>query len=362
MGEKKRASMFVGSSAEGLQIARAIQVGLDYDCEVTLWNQGVFGLGEGTLETLVKLLDRFDFAILVLTPDDLIKSRGESTQAPRDNVLFELGLFMGGIGRDRTFVVHDRTAQLRLPSDLAGVTTATFAPRSDGNLVAALGAVTSRIASVINQLGPRAIPTHQLTTARRVIGVPPRITVTGGRDSASNAKAFEVAYELGRRIAERDVRLLSGVADGVDESFCRGVADLFAAEGGDVKRMLTCFTNKGTHPRHRFGRILESRYRSRLDGIPELVSDADILVTLGGGRNTHHLGVLALLEDRVLLPIASTGGASGDLYSLVAPRFDTVFAGRLDRDLFDDLADLNNSAVQIADACLRAIDALSRNG
>jgi hypothetical protein len=308
------------------------------------------------------MLDRFDFAILVLTPDDLVISRGGSNQAPRDNVLFELGLFMGGIGRDRTFIVYDRTAHIKLPSDLAGVTAATFAPHSDGNLVSALGAVTARIASIVKQLGLRTLPTHQLTTPRRVIGVPPTITVTGGRDS-TNSKAFEVAYEFGRRIAERDVRLLSAVAEGVDENFCRGVVESLGSSD-DVKRVLTCYTGKGAtpRPRHRFGCIIESKFKSRLEGITELVSDADIVVTFGGGRNTHHLGILTLLENRVLLPIASTGGASSDLYSLVASRFDTVFAGRLEKDLLADLADLNNSSVDIASACIRAIDALSRHG
>ncbi len=75
---------------------------------------------------MVQLPSQFDFAVLVLTPDDMVQSRGTSSLTPRDNVLFELGLFMGGIGRDRTFVVHDRSQAMRMPSDLAGVTTATL--------------------------------------------------------------------------------------------------------------------------------------------------------------------------------------------------------------------------------------------
>ena len=47
---------------------------------------------------MVYSLDRFDFAILVLTADDLVASRDVLSTAPRDNVLFELGLFMGGLG------------------------------------------------------------------------------------------------------------------------------------------------------------------------------------------------------------------------------------------------------------------------
>jgi predicted nucleotide-binding protein len=92
-----RPSLFIGSSTEGSRIAKALQVLLDHACEVTVWNQGVFGLSQGTLESLVNALDEFDFAVLALTADDLVISREQESSAPRDNVLFELGLFMGGL-------------------------------------------------------------------------------------------------------------------------------------------------------------------------------------------------------------------------------------------------------------------------
>ncbi|MCA1603432.1 MAG: nucleotide-binding protein [Acidobacteria bacterium] len=102
---ERRWSVFIGSSTEGLPIAEAIQVNLDCTCETEIWSQGVFGLGEGTLESLVDQLDNYDFAVLALTPDDLTDSRGELKQSPGDNVLLELGLFLGALGRKRTFAV-----------------------------------------------------------------------------------------------------------------------------------------------------------------------------------------------------------------------------------------------------------------
>lgn len=152
---RPRPTLFVGSSSEGLKIAKAIQVLLDDSCEVTIWSQGIFGLSEGTLESLVNALDDFDYAVLVLTPDDLLTSRDESTSSPRDNVVFELGLFMGALGRKRTFIVYDRSAKLKLPSDLAGVNAATFEPHSTGNLQSALGAAATRIEEQINKHGIR---------------------------------------------------------------------------------------------------------------------------------------------------------------------------------------------------------------
>ncbi|MBI4516559.1 MAG: nucleotide-binding protein [Deltaproteobacteria bacterium] len=150
-----RPAVFVGSSSEGLKVAHAVQVALDRSCEVEVWSQGVFGLSHGTLESLVLALERFDFAVLVLTADDLTTARGSTKPTARDNVVFELGLFVGGLGRDRTFMLYDRTVPPSLPSDLAGVTAATFAPHSSGNLEAAVGAPCTVIQRAIERAGVR---------------------------------------------------------------------------------------------------------------------------------------------------------------------------------------------------------------
>jgi hypothetical protein len=152
---ERRPSVFIGSSSEGLPITKAIQLNLDRACEVVPWSQGIFGLGGGTLETLVDKAGEFDFAILVVTPDDMIESRGHVQQSPRDNVLLELGIFIGVIGRKRTMVVFDRIADVKLPSDLAGVTLADYQLHSSGNLEASLGAACTRIETTIKELGLR---------------------------------------------------------------------------------------------------------------------------------------------------------------------------------------------------------------
>ncbi len=76
--------------------------------------------------------------------------------SPRDNVIFELGLFMGFLGRDRTIIVYDRTADLKIPTDFAEVTTATYQPHSTGNLDAALGAPCTRLKKHIRAHGVRS--------------------------------------------------------------------------------------------------------------------------------------------------------------------------------------------------------------
>jgi hypothetical protein len=150
-----RPALFVGSSSEGLPIARAVKVVLDDACEVTIWNEGVFSLTTGWLEALVRDLPRFDFAVLVLTADDMTVARGAEKMTVRDNVLFELGLCIGSLGRDRTYMVYDRTNKPALPTDLDGITAATFMPHSDGNLIAAVGAPCEWIRRTVEQLGIR---------------------------------------------------------------------------------------------------------------------------------------------------------------------------------------------------------------
>jgi hypothetical protein len=152
---KKRPVVFIGSSGEGEAIAKAVQANLDRVCEGVIWTQGVFGLGKGNLENLVGDLHKFDFAILILTPDDLVHSRGELAASPRDNLLLELGLFIGHLGRERTFAVYDRNANLKLPSDLTGVTYADYQLHSTGNLASSLGAACTKIENRINELEAR---------------------------------------------------------------------------------------------------------------------------------------------------------------------------------------------------------------
>jgi predicted nucleotide-binding protein len=149
MAEVRKPRVFIGSSSEGHEIAEFIQVGLERFVDCKIWDQGLFQLSLGNLENLERSLDDFDFAILVLTPDDLAVKRGVEARSPRDNVLFELGLFMGKLGRDRTFMVYQQGLEMHLPSDLAGISAATFPQRSDADLQAAVGSACTKLKSVI---------------------------------------------------------------------------------------------------------------------------------------------------------------------------------------------------------------------
>ncbi|HEX6903900.1 MAG TPA: TIR domain-containing protein [Thermoanaerobaculia bacterium] len=151
-------SLFVGSSSEGLEIAEAVQFKLYKSANVRLWNEGLFGLGLGTLEGLVDLLGNYDFAVLVATPDDVTESRGRVAPSPRDNVFVELGMFVGRLGRERAFLLCDDSADLRLPSDLAGTSVPKYSHDFAGtDPISAVGPACTLIKRAIDKLGSLAL-------------------------------------------------------------------------------------------------------------------------------------------------------------------------------------------------------------
>ena len=124
--------VFIGSSVEALPIARELQAGLAHDrLIVSVWTDGVFRASRGAVESLLDAVGKSDFAVLVLSPDDTVISREVQSVAPRDNCIFELGLFMGALGRERSFIVKPRGVDIKLPSDLLGLTPLEY---SDGQL------------------------------------------------------------------------------------------------------------------------------------------------------------------------------------------------------------------------------------
>jgi CRP/FNR family transcriptional regulator, cyclic AMP receptor protein len=145
--------VFIGSSTESVKAATAIARALKPDpIRIHHWKKGVFGASEGTIESLEKLLPRCDFAILILTADDKIQVRKNQNVAPRDNVIFELGLFMGAIGRNRTFMLVESHKNLRLPPDLQGVTYLPLRKKNKKFLPKPIGEAVSKIRERIAEL------------------------------------------------------------------------------------------------------------------------------------------------------------------------------------------------------------------
>lgn len=150
--------VFIGSSGEALDVSDAVQAELARDFEITVWNQDVFRLSHDALDSLLFALDSSDAGVFILKPDDVTESRAQSRFTVRDNVLFELGMFIGRLGRSRTFMLLPNTPEVDLPSDLAGVITAHYdADRFDRQSRAAVGPACTQIRQSVKAIQPRMV-------------------------------------------------------------------------------------------------------------------------------------------------------------------------------------------------------------
>jgi len=118
--------IFLGSSAKQTELVEALTRGLEDVAHVDPWTTS-FNPGTTTLERLLELTREVDFAAFVFARDDWTstsKSEAPPTEpgqaSPRDNVVFEAGLFGGVLGMRRTFILHGGGA--KLPTDLLGLT------------------------------------------------------------------------------------------------------------------------------------------------------------------------------------------------------------------------------------------------
>jgi hypothetical protein len=149
--------VFVGSSTKALPVAELIQSELKHDAEAVLWSQGLFRTINVPIEDLMTAVDSFDFAVFVLDPEDRIEIRGEEAHAVRDNVIFELGLFLGKLGRGRNFFIAPSlpgAVKCQLPSDLSGITPAQYNPAAE-HLQASVGASLLQLKQAIRNLAAR---------------------------------------------------------------------------------------------------------------------------------------------------------------------------------------------------------------
>jgi hypothetical protein len=142
--------VFVGSSSEQLPLVKEILRGLGQSAVVRPWNTSIKP-GVTTLDGLLANANEADFALFIFGPDDWTESRSVAVASPRDNVVFEAGMFGGLLGWRRSIIVHARG--VKLPSDLLGLTMINYDasgdPAHEGRLVS------NRIKEVIEELGWR---------------------------------------------------------------------------------------------------------------------------------------------------------------------------------------------------------------
>jgi hypothetical protein len=141
--------IFLGSSAQQQTLLEALTNGLEDVAHVEPWTTS-FNPGTNTLERLVELTRQVDFAVFLFAGDDWTTKSppatdpsGSGQASPRDNVVFEAGLFGGVLGMRRTFILHARGS--KLPSDLLGLTCV----RYEGTTAAEIGVICDKLRKAI---------------------------------------------------------------------------------------------------------------------------------------------------------------------------------------------------------------------
>jgi hypothetical protein len=148
--------IFLGSSGKQEKLLQALTRGLEDVAHVEPWTES-FNPGTTTLERLVELAHEVDFAAFVFAQDDWTTNSpqassppGSGQASPRDNVVFEAGLFGGALGMRRTFILH--ASGSKLPSDLLGLTSV----RYEGTTPAEMRVVNQKLRKAIENEGSLA--------------------------------------------------------------------------------------------------------------------------------------------------------------------------------------------------------------
>ena len=148
--------IFLGSSGKQAKFLQALTRGLEDVVDVEPWTV-TFNPGTTTLGRLVELTREVDFAAFVFAHDDWTSvepgvvdadAAAAGQASPRDNVVFEAGLFGGVLGMDRTFILHAKGA--KLPTDLLGLTSVRY---GDATKAAEVKAVNQKLRKAIEDLG-----------------------------------------------------------------------------------------------------------------------------------------------------------------------------------------------------------------
>src|SRR6185312_12941917 len=144
--------VFIGSSREALTVVRIVEEALSETCDVFAWDTNPVQPSQFLVEGLLEISESVDFAIFVLSPDDELHYRENQYYAPRDNVIFESGIFMAKVGRQRVFLLSAAEGNLKFPTDIAPIQRVSYRD-SEQSLLSAVELLAKRI----NALGVRPL-------------------------------------------------------------------------------------------------------------------------------------------------------------------------------------------------------------
>lgn len=231
----KEQQTFIGSSSEGLPVARAIAANLPGAANCRIWSEDLFLPGRTLIESLEKVLDEMDYAILVATPDDQLVKRDVSGLTMRDNVLLELGLFMAKLGRVRTYLVSPKDKPVLIPSDLLGITTVTYLTPDDATgWTAALAEPCRVIAKAMKEAETDLSRSMKRVVVKRLLGWTTKVQ---GLIVALQAESFKSVLDRARfdRMRAEIAKQLSGMVQEYEQdATAMAVAEQYGRFAGAV--------------------------------------------------------------------------------------------------------------------------------
>ncbi len=207
MNGHEQAAHLPGVVGQAGQLLQAITRGLEDVADVEPWTT-TFNPGRSTLDRLVELSQEVDFAAFVFAQDDwtTIDASQTGQASPRDNVVFEAGLFGGALGIRRTFILHANGS--KLPSDLLGLTSVRYDPATSPAEVRAISRSSAR----------RSRPRDAAADRGAVVAA-----LADHADRGGTVGGEPPAYLAGpRRRAERERPCLAGRRDALGPPLERG--------------------------------------------------------------------------------------------------------------------------------------------
>jgi hypothetical protein len=132
-----KSKIFIASSERTHDFAAMLRDELNKAeyCEANTWKDAIGTAGaQAKIEALEQWIKEYDFAVIIFSKVDmLVKESGEDMKT-RDDCVFEAGLFMAAIGRNRCCLISS-VEKNDLPSDIGGITLLKFTePDNLGNI------------------------------------------------------------------------------------------------------------------------------------------------------------------------------------------------------------------------------------
>jgi Prokaryotic STING domain/CAP12/Pycsar effector protein, TIR domain len=137
--------IFIGSSGNGLDVAAIVKQELEAVANTYLWSEGdLWEPNESTFDNLLRMTGYFDFGVFVATRDDFtLTSKGEYQIEARNNVILEMTLFVGALGKKKSFLLTEK--DLDKPTDFNGIYMPEFTKGDISSIRKACGEISSRI-------------------------------------------------------------------------------------------------------------------------------------------------------------------------------------------------------------------------